>query len=275
MPWNGCDCKFYRVVGVIGPMTVLIVIKLCYKLQTRMIDMFDMSINSIYMATEGEGIFIGTPQIFVRFQGCAIGCLNCDSKETWSFDAPNMTLASTVEEIENLAGNYPYRIKRVSITGGDPMHPKLAPSVERLSIELKKRGYFVNIEASGQRIVDKIFDIVDFVSFDLKTPSTGVKTNLKVLNKLVDQYSQKSQLKAVVADKKDFEFVFDVFNQINKESEKSDQMPWVITPCYEPGEDFPKERFISIQNYNQQFGSPFRVIGQQHKWIFGPNKTQV
>lgn len=237
--------------------------------------MFEMSINSIYMATEGEGIHIGTPQIFVRFQGCAIGCLNCDSKETWSFDAPNTSLEETVARIEELAGNYPYRIKRVSITGGDPLHPKLAPSVEILSVELKKRGYFVNIEASGQRIVDNIFDLVDFVSFDLKTPSTGVRTNLKVLSKVVDQYSMKTQIKSVVADKADFEFVFDTFSGLLKQSEKTDQIPWVITPCYEPGEEFPKQRFIDIQTMNQEFGSPFRVIGQQHKWIHGPNRTQV
>ena len=149
--------------------------------------MNEMSINSIYMATEGEGIFIGTPQIFVRFQGCAIGCSNCDSKETWDFEPANMTLITVMDRIEELSGNYPYRIKRVSITGGDPLHPKLAPSVQSLSIELKKRGFFVNIEASGQRVVDEIFDLVDFVSFDLKTPSTGVKTNLKALNKIASE----------------------------------------------------------------------------------------
>ena len=43
-------------------------------------------INSIYRATEGEGVFVGRPQIFVRYQGCAIGCINCDSKDTWEFD---------------------------------------------------------------------------------------------------------------------------------------------------------------------------------------------
>lgn len=234
-----------------------------------------MSINSIYMATEGEGIHIGTPQIFVRFQGCAIGCLNCDSKETWSFEAPNMQLEEVLTEIETISGNYPYRIKRVSITGGDPLHPKLAPSVEALSIDLKKRGFFVNIEASGQRVVDKVFDLIDFVSFDLKTPSTGVKTNLRVLEKLINQYSGKAQIKSVIADKKDFEFVYDIFSQMRDKSEKTDSLTWVLTPCYEPGEEFPRDRFILVQELNQTFGSPFRVIGQQHKWIHGPDKTQI
>ena len=42
-------------------------------------------LNQIYRATEGEGLIIGTPQIFIRLKGCHIGCLNCDSIETWDF----------------------------------------------------------------------------------------------------------------------------------------------------------------------------------------------
>src|SRR6478736_4189203 len=75
-------------------------------------------INSIYRATEGEGIHIGIPQIFVRFQGCHVGCVNCDTKETWDFDpAFTMALDEVMESIETLSQNI---IKRVSITGGDP-----------------------------------------------------------------------------------------------------------------------------------------------------------
>ena len=46
--------------------------------------------NSIYSATEGEGIHIGSPQTFIRFQGCKVGCFNCDSKDTWSFRGGQM-----------------------------------------------------------------------------------------------------------------------------------------------------------------------------------------
>ena len=132
--------------------------------------MADLTLNSIYAATEGEGIHIGKPQIFVRFQGCAIGCLNCDSKETWDFDGEKTSLESAVSQVEEIAGNYPHRLKRVSITGGDPLHPKLLPGVVAAAGELKKRGYYINIEASGSRVVDELFDIVNFISFDFKTP---------------------------------------------------------------------------------------------------------
>jgi len=237
--------------------------------------MNQLLLNSIYLATEGEGVHIGTPQIFVRFQGCAIGCINCDSKETWDFDGDFTSLEKTLAKIEEISGSYPHKIKRVSITGGDPLHPKHTDNVEALAGELKKRNFFVNLEASGTRVVDKVFDIVDFVSFDFKTPSTGVRPQVKNLSKLVSQYGKKAQIKSVVADKKDFEFIYDAFVTLQKEFNYQVETPWVITPCYEPNEEFPKERFIAITKLNEQFGSPFRFIGQQHKWIHGPEKKDV
>lgn len=237
--------------------------------------MTQLAVHSIYMATEGEGVFIGTPQIFVRFQGCAIGCLNCDSKETWEFSKNGLSLEQVLAKIEEESGKYPHRIKRVSITGGDPLHPKHTSGVDALIVELKKRNFFVNIEAAGTRVVDKIFDTTDFVSFDVKTPSTGVKTNTTLLKKVTTQYGKKMQIKSVIADKKDFEYTYDLLQGLLESLDYKFETPWILTPCYEPHEKFPKERFIEVMSLNQDFGSPFRVIGQQHKWIHGPSKKDV
>lgn len=233
-----------------------------------------LAIHSIYRATEGEGVFLGTPQIFVRFQGCNIGCVNCDSKETWEFTEDTRSLQNVLDEIEELTGKYPHRLKRVSITGGDPLHPKNAPAALALTCELKKLGYFVNIEAAGTRIVDEIFDTLDYISFDYKTPSTGVNTNRKLLVKLATQYAGKFQIKSVIADKRDFEATYDAFCDVLEKSNHA-YLNWVLTPCFEPGEQFPKERFLNIIEMNQQFGGPFRVIGQQHKWLHGPDERNI
>lgn len=237
--------------------------------------MRELSINSIYMASEGEGIHLGTPQIFVRFQGCNVGCINCDSKETWEFDTNKMEYSAVLSKIESLSAQTPKRLKRVSITGGDPLHPKLFDGVQMLARDLKTKGYFVNIEASGTRVVDSLFDIVDFISFDFKTPSTNVVTPAKNLEKIVTQYGEKAQIKSVITDKKDFEYVADAFLKLEAKLEREIKTPWVMTPCYEPHEEFPKDRFISIIDMNQKYGSPFKVIGQQHKWIHGPVKRDV
>ncbi len=233
--------------------------------------MTTLLINSIYRATEGEGIHIGIPQIFVRFQGCHIGCVNCDSKETWEFD-PGFTISldEVMEKIEVLSQDV---IKRISITGGDPLHPSHVPSLLKLIKELKHRDYYINIEAAGTRIVPEVFDLVDFISFDFKTPSTEVKTSKDLLFKFVQNYSQKSQIKAVVSDKRDFESTFDAYFFLKQQNATIPH--WCLTPCFEPGEHFPMMRFQQIVQMNENFGMPFRVIGQQHKWVYGPDARHV
>ena len=233
--------------------------------------MTTLLINSIYRATEGEGIHIGTPQIFVRFQGCHIGCVNCDSKETWDFDPSyTISLEEVMEKVEVLSQDV---IKRVSITGGDPLHPSHIPSLLELVKELKARNYFINIEAAGTRVVKEIFDLVDFISYDMKTPSTEVRTSKELLLRFVKEYGTKAQIKAVVADKRDFESVFDAYHFV--QNNDAPLAPWCLTPCYEPGEAFPMNRFQQVIQLNESFGLPFRVIGQQHKWAYGPSERLV
>ncbi len=230
-------------------------------------------INSIYRATEGEGIFLGRPQIFVRYQGCAIGCVNCDSKDTWEFTE---SMGKSLEEVmaaihtEGLNGS----IKNISITGGDPLHPAHVPHVLALVKLLKEKKYYVNIEAAGTRVVDDIFDLVDFISFDFKTPSTGVQTPLKNIAKMISQYPGKFQIKAVIADEIDFKKTLHAYIELESEN-IGRHNPWVLTPCFNNHEEFPMERFSQVMTWNELEGGFFRVIGQQHKWIWGPDQKQV
>ena len=227
--------------------------------------------NSIYSATEGEGIHLGIPQVFVRFQGCAIGCLNCDSKDTWDFEGAKWTFEQVLTAIEDAGGE---NFKRVSITGGDPLHPSHVPNVTKLVKELKSRGYYINIEAAGTRVVKEIFDDIDFISFDFKTPSTGVKTRLSLISNLNQDYPNKFQVKAVIETKEDFKAALDAYNIILSTND-SLNFQWCLTPSYNLNEEFPLERFRNVIKWNEENGALFRVIGQQHKWLFGPDEKQV
>lgn len=207
----------------------------------------------------------------MRFQGCHVGCVNCDTKETWEFDPRYTTsLDEVMEKIEVLSQDI---IKRVSITGGDPLHPSHIPSLMELIKELKSRNYFINIEAAGTRVVKEVFDLVDFISYDFKTPSTTVKTSKDLLLKFIQEYGPKAQIKAVIADKKDFEATYDAYHFIKTSG--TPVPPWCLTPCYEPLEKFPMNRFQQVVQLNESFGLPFRVIGQQHKWVYGADARLV
>ncbi len=230
-------------------------------------------INNIYRATEGEGIFLGTPQVFVRFQGCAIACLNCDSVDTWDF-LPETAMSMEQVLLKISEESFGGKIKRISITGGDPLHPKHVPFVLALVKELKARRYSINIEAAGTRVVDDVFDLVDYISFDVKTPSTGVRANSKLTAKMATQYAGKFQVKSVIESKEDFDFILDFYNQVLSLSEDMN-FSWCLTPAYNLQEEFPLERFQNVIEWNEKAGGFFRVIGQQHKWLFGPDRKDV
>lgn len=230
-------------------------------------------INSIYRATEGEGVFLGRPQIFVRYQGCAIGCLNCDSKDTWEFgESYAVSLDQVLEKISKYS--FDGKIKNVSITGGDPLHPSHVPHVLELVKKLKEKKYYINIEAAGTRVVNEIFDLVDFISFDLKTPSSGVTTPLKLLSQMNTQFQGKFQVKSVIENQADFAYVLNAYHKLLTEHETL-HFPWVLTPAYNLSEEFPVNRFMQVLTWNEEAGGYFRVIGQQHKWVFGPDQKQV
>jgi 7-carboxy-7-deazaguanine synthase len=230
-------------------------------------------INSIYRATEGEGIHIGTPQIFVRFQGCKIECKNCDSKDTWDFAlfAP-LNLNEVLSKIDELTVGG--KIKRVSITGGDPQHPKHIESVLALTKKLKKKNFFVNLEATGLSISEELFETLDYISMDLKTPSTGVKSSSAIIYKVAKKYPNKFQVKSVIEHKDDFSFVHKIYEELEHKLDEIN-FPWCLTPAYNRDEEFPMRRFDHVIKWNEEVGGIFRVIGQQHKWIYGPNESLV
>ncbi len=99
-----------------------------------------LSINEVYPSVQGEGLLVGMPSLFIRFQGCPIRCPWCDQPSALSFEEDNYTLTELLKELSS----YPH--KHVVITGGEPMaHPSLTPLVRALC----RKGYSVQIETNG------------------------------------------------------------------------------------------------------------------------------
>jgi 7-carboxy-7-deazaguanine synthase len=225
-------------------------------------------VNSIYKATEGEGVNIGIPQVFLRLQGCAIGCVNCDSMDTWAFD---MNRAMKLTDISSKVESYfpaTSTSKRLSITGGDPLNPRHRKNLLKLIEYMKKNNWFINIEASGNLMAVDVFELVDFISMDYKTPSTKVMTKIEVLEEALRRYPQnKIQIKSVVNDLDDYHYVLAAYEKVKQKIQNP--ISWVLTPAYNIGEVNHLEKFKALLKYNEASDGPFRFIGQQHKWFFG------
>ena len=117
-------------------------------------------INEIFQTIQGEGIFTGLPAIFVRLQGCPVGCPWCDTRHTWVVDPAREVGKEAVLDRSNESDCWSqlstaqiiasfselgYQARHVVITGGEPCLYDL----HELSSALLAAGYQVQIETSG------------------------------------------------------------------------------------------------------------------------------
>lgn len=227
-----------------------------------------MRIAEIFAGIEGEGVRIGVPQVFVRTQGCSIRCKFCDSQFTWPGDKGKELSPDQV--LLTLEKNAP-SLKVVSITGGNPLEQK--DIVEVVSL-LSRKGYWMNIEATGQDYNSEVFRLVDFISCDIKTPSSGVKANIKTVKKILGKYDYKTQVKCVVKDKSDLNFVCSTYEDLMKDRKL--ELKMIVTPCWsEDQQDVNKDTLKLVQKRLFDEGLPIRVIVQQHKFLHGVSTRGV
>lgn len=158
-----------------------------------------LRVSEIFHSLEGEGIHMGVPTTFVRLQGCTVGCTWCDTKYTWP-ESGHGSAAMAEEEIVKRVEALPGR--RVSVTGGEP----LEQDIRRLVRLLKERGYWVNLETSGQYFEPEAMAAVDLISCDIKGPSSGVAPNEEAIGRILREHGSKAQFKIVVSTPEDLEF---------------------------------------------------------------------
>lgn len=117
-----------------------------------------LQVNEIFETVQGEATWTGTPSVFVRLQGCEVGCPWCDTKHTWAVDKDREISIMEMLEKEKDADTYAsideselcdliagYRARHVVITGGEPCLYDLRNVTTRITMI----GKSVQIETSG------------------------------------------------------------------------------------------------------------------------------
>src|SRR5215475_9672831 len=77
-------------------------------------------IAEAFFSIQGEGPTAGLPAVFIRLQGCSVGCIWCDTKYSWDPDGGRDV---EIEALVSEAVAFPCR--RVVITGGEPLESSL------------------------------------------------------------------------------------------------------------------------------------------------------
>lgn len=117
-------------------------------------------INELFETIQGEGVYTGVPAIFIRLQGCPVGCPWCDTQHTWDKSADDRIAITDVLAKQQASTQFAevspddilaqiqalgFTAKHVVITGGEPCMYDLRP----LAAVLEAAGYRLQIETSG------------------------------------------------------------------------------------------------------------------------------
>lgn len=128
-----------------------------------------VDISDIFSSIQGEGLFVGAKQIFVRFKGCNLNCAYCDERSsTLAIPHSPAELLTEIKFLELSKGPH----HSLSITGGEPL---VYSEFLKVFLKLAKKEGFKNyLETNGTLPgqLAEVIDLVDIVAMDFKLPSS-------------------------------------------------------------------------------------------------------
>ena len=129
-------------------------------------------VSEIFASIQGEGIYAGRRQTFIRFAGCSLRCKYCDTRYAqrrtphFRFDGVDFANPVDPEFVAELISG-----KEVCLTGGEPLEqPDFLVDVVK---HLKKKFKTIYLETNGTRtlVLPRILPYISVVSLDFKVPS--------------------------------------------------------------------------------------------------------
>ena len=123
----------------------------------------------IFSSRQGEGLYTGVKQIFIRFAGCNLSCVFCDVPGETSYQTRIFSAAGLRDEVERRRRKFGHW-HSLSLTGGEPLLQveflkEFLPQVKKIKIYLETNG----------TLPEKFKEVsswIDYVSVDFKLPSS-------------------------------------------------------------------------------------------------------
>ena len=227
--------------------------------------MIKAKVVEYFRSIQGEGKYIGVPQVFIRFAGCNLSCRWCDSTHSRDMNAPGV-VSYTAEELWNAIEDMWMGIHSVVLTGGEPLLQTefLKEFLPILSVH--KIKVFLETNGTLYDELKKIVDDVDIISMDVKLPSsTGMKPlwedHVKFLR---TAWGKDVFMKIVISNDTTME---DMVKAVEMISKGDPSMPIYLQPNhFEIGKGV-MDKCLEYQNYCLNYLSDVRVVPQLHKFM--------
>ena len=141
----------------------------------------------VFSSIQGEGLFTGLRQAFIRFSQCNLKCAYCDSKNS------QRLLPHFLHEIVPGSGNFkkennPVTVKQliqllhpfisdkcqihsIALTGGEPLLQ--ANFIHELCAAMNQVNFYLETNGVLPEELLKVVDEIDFISMDYKLPGSS------------------------------------------------------------------------------------------------------
>ena len=132
-------------------------------------------IKEIFSSVQGEGLYVGEMQIFVRFCNCNLNCKYCDTK----FKKDNFTKRYSAQELAEIILHN--ETETVSLTGGEPL---IENKFLREFLPLIKNHKKIYLETNGTLTNElvSVIDYIDVIAADIKLESVTTQENQFEIN---------------------------------------------------------------------------------------------
>ncbi|MCM8783099.1 MAG: 7-carboxy-7-deazaguanine synthase QueE [Candidatus Omnitrophica bacterium] len=216
-------------------------------------------ISEIFESIQGEGIYQGIRQVFVRFSGCNLNCKFCDTKLS-SYE--ELSLDELLDKLGFLSKDF----HSLSLTGGEPLLQ--INFLKVLLKELNKKNITTYLETNGTlfKEIEEIVDYVDIVAMDFKLPSsTGLNSFFKEHQEFLKICLDRDVfVKTVICKSTNF---FDLKRAIDILTGFKKDVPFVLQPNYFELDDELMEKLFKFKEFSLKFLRDVRIIPQLHKFI--------
>lgn len=198
-------------------------------------------VAEVFHSIQGEGATAGAPAVFVRLQGCSVGCGWCDTKYSWDPAA-----GRAVELPDLLAEIAAFDCPRVIVTGGEPLE---SPLFTPLLAALAARPIAIEVETSGTLAPQPEHPAGVQWNVSVKLAGSGVPEARRICPAAIAAFrAREAWWKFVVAERGDVAEVLGLAERFDlprerillqpealRRAELIERSPWVVEACKDHG----------------------------------------